>query len=120
MARKVRISIAIDSDHLKRIDRITATTKQSRSAWISAAIADSIGQDEALVKFMTDPLLAGTFTKALSQPGIFDHLAKAIGAELTDEQLRLFSDGLGTVADLAKGAGVRPQEPTAKKKKRRK
>lgn len=117
MARKITVTIAIDPEDVRRIDRITSVSKQSRSAWFREAIRDAIGQEEAAVKFFTDPLLRDTFTRLMSQPGVFSHIARAMGEELPDDQLQLFRDRLGGVLEPGKvPASVPAKKKRAKKK----
>lgn len=113
MARKITVTIAIDPEDVKRIDRITSVSKQSRSAWFREAIRDAIGQEEMAVKFFTDPVLRDTLTRVMSQPGVFSHIARAMGEDLPDEQLQLFRERLAGVIEA-------PAMPAAASKKKKK
>lgn len=106
MARKERVTIAIDGQMLKRIDRLAAAKKQSRSAWFSETIADGLDQEEAAVKVFTDPLLRETLVKAFSAPGMLQQFAAAVGDELSQDQLKLFESRIAGVVAESKAAPV--------------
>lgn len=117
MAKKLKISIAIDADDVRRIDHLASAQKVSRSAWFQNAIQDAIGQDEAAVKFFTDPLLRDTFVRVFSQPGVFAQMAKAMGEEVSPDQMHLFRDRLAGVVEPKKVSEVKkPRRPRGRKK----
>lgn len=115
MASKERVTIAIDGDLVKRIDMIASAKRQSRSAWFEQAARDAMDQEEAAVKFFSDPLLSGAFLKAFSQPGMLKNFAEVIGSDLEPDQLKLFEQ---RISGLVREPGLLKNKKLVKKGKR--
>lgn len=97
---KTRISIAIDRTLLKRLDRVAKTMRRSRSLIIGEACGQYLDGSETFVKLMTDPVAGKAIAKALMSEGALQSIAKAIGDDMTADQLRLFERQLN---QLTKG-----------------
>lgn len=89
---KTKVTLTLDTELVKRVDEIASAKRQSRSAWIEASMRESIDQDEAAVKFFSDPMLSGAFLKAFSEPGMLKQFAQTIGSDLEPDQLKLFGE----------------------------
>lgn len=98
MARKVKISVSVDENVLRRIDRVAKHKGTTRSAEISAACRDYVEDTEMMVKAFANTELREAFIRAFSAPEVVRQFASVMQEDLSDEQLRLFSDAMQKLA----------------------
>lgn len=92
MARKVKVSVSVDENLLRRIDRVAKHKRVSRSAEIETAVRDHLDSTEMMVKAFANDQLRDAFIRAFSAPDVVRQFAAVMQEDLSDEQLRLFSD----------------------------
>lgn len=99
MARqKIKLSVSITHELVKRLDRIAKAAGQSRSAMIERLIRDGVDDAETAVQAFTDPLLLQAFAGAFGNRDVLKAMASAVHEEMTDSQLDLFVDRLKGLA----------------------
>lgn len=97
MAKKLKIAIAISPDLLKRADKHAAGLRMSRSAFIEAALQDSMEDTEQFATAMGNSAVRNSFLSALQEPGVLKGLAEAMGAKLSPLDLASAKDMLGSM-----------------------
>lgn len=103
---KMLLTIYIDVDLVKRIDRLSSSEDVSRSKYVERVLADSIEQEELTVRTMTDPVVAPAMMKALASPEVMRAMLSMIRQDLTDEQLSLFQQTMHAASEqVQKRAG---------------
>ena len=101
-AKKVKISITVDADVLKRVDRLAKSLKENRSSVMGDLLADALEQNEAALKAASDPVLMGAFMRAMAEPGVMRGMAEAVRQDLTDDQLRMFTEAAEQIGHAGK------------------
>lgn len=106
MAKRKRIvTFSVDPDLVKKIDRVAKSLGMSRSEWIERSLRDSVAGDEIGVKVLLHPGFAEAFMKSLSNPQVLKGLARAMGEEVSDEQLELFGGLMRQVTEKDSPSG---------------
>lgn len=100
---KTKLSITIDPQILRRVERIAKAAGQSRSAMIERLIRDGVDDAETAVQAFTDPLLLQAFAGAFGNRDVLKAMASAVHEEMTDSQLDLFVDRLKGLAGSEAG-----------------
>jgi len=104
--KKGRITIAISGDLVRRVERMAQSEGRSRSDYIERVLEQAVSQDEVAVKALSDPTVGRALINTFSDPAVLQGLAKAIAADLDDDQLRLFDQKVNQILgtpDRAKG-----------------
>lgn len=112
MARvKQPVTIGLDGSLVKRIDRLAKAVGQSRSAWIEGQIRDAIDNEELGIQVLTDPVTSTVFASLFKDRDTLRGFARLLGEQLTDDQLRLFTDRVEKLVGKEKRASkVKPGE----------
>lgn len=111
--KRVKVSLTIAGDLLKRADAIAKAERTTRSRVIERCMADSLGQSELFVKLFGNPMLRDAFAGALGRPGVVRQLAEAMGEQVGPEQLELFERSMK--AAMATAAGEPPKARKGRK-----
>ena len=98
-AKKLKLSITLDAELTKRVDRLAKAAKSNRSKVIEDLVADALEQHETMLKAATDPVVMGAMMRAMSDPGVLRGIATAVRSDLTDEQLKLFTTAVETLGE---------------------
>ena len=98
MAKKLKVTIAIDGKLVHRVDRLAKARGISRSAMLCELVADVIGEEELFVKAANQPLLMQSLMRAFAQPGVLRQMAQVMGQDMSDEQLELFQRATSQLA----------------------
>lgn len=109
MITKTKISIAIDSDSLERIDAVAETRRQSRSEVISRILRNGVTQEENLLQTLEHPL-AGPLVGLLLNERVVQALAKIAGQEVPTDMLA----GAKKLDDVGKELRSRSRRPKTK------
>lgn len=101
MAQKLkkRVTITISPDVLRRVDRVAKAQRVSRSAWLEAAALSELGQAEMFVKVLQQPELVRSLLSTFANPAVLRQMAAAMGEEVTDEQMKLFTDTMQAISE---------------------
>ncbi len=92
MAARPHISISMEAEILKRVDKLVKLTKSNRSRLIQDLVSEGLDWNESSIRATSNPLVMGAFTRAMSEPGVMRGLATAMREDLTDEQMVLFGE----------------------------
>jgi hypothetical protein len=71
---------------------------------------EAIGQEELMAAAMSDPVVMPAITQALSKPEVLNALLRAMRADLTDEQMSLFSQGVKAAQEVIHGPPARAKK----------
>ena len=96
-AKKLKLSITLDAEVTKRVDRLAKATRSNRSAVLEALVIDALNQNEAAIKASADPVVMGAFMRAMTEPGVIRGVAEVLRHDLSDEQLKLFTEAAQAV-----------------------
>jgi predicted transcriptional regulator len=88
--KKLKTSVALDPDLIKRLDRVSRASRLSRSELITDLVCAGLDQAENLIKVTSDPVLMAALGKVLTDPGVVRNMVSGLRSELSDEQLELF------------------------------
>lgn len=99
---KRRVTITIAPDVLRRVDRVSKALRNNRSQWIENACKAELDQAELFVKISQQPELMRTMMSTFGDPKVMRQMAAAVSDEVTDEQMKLFADVMGTIAKESK------------------
>lgn len=100
-ATKTKVSIAMDRELHSWIARIAKAKRQSVSGLIEGLVREGIEQEELAVKVFSDPVLSQTLVKAFGNMDTLKTLASLLGDELSDDQLRLFTERVTGITSVA-------------------
>lgn len=120
MARvRRKISVSIDGDLVRRVERLAAAMHTSVSRVIETQIRDGLEQEELAVKVLTDSAVGPHLAKLAGNPEFLRGIVKLLGEDLADDQLKLFSDRMASaVVHTEEPAVVHKMRTTKKAKKR--
>lgn len=104
---KTTVTIAIDPELLKRIDKLAKAMAVSRSRFFELSMREHLADQELGIQAFTDPAIMGPMIKLLGNRDWLRAAAKAFGEEASDEQLTLFSRA---AEDLARKAEKRTKK----------
>lgn len=108
---KVKLSITLDASLAERVDRLAAATHQNRSAWIEGQIRNAIEDEELGVQVLTDPVASKMFASLFKDRETLRGLARLFGEQMSDDQLRLFTERLDKLTGREKRATkAKPRE----------
>ncbi len=111
MAKKLKVSVAIDGDLVKRLDRLGKAAQQSRSELICDLVLSGLEQAELIVKATSDPVLMGAMGRVMADPAVLRNMIAGLRSELSEEQLDLFKTRLdaltGVSSEVTKVLGVK-------------
>lgn len=96
---KVTASFSVDPDLLKQVDDLADAQSLSRSQLLEKWMKQAVEQEKQAAAVLSNPVLLEGFAKAFSAPGILKEMAKALGDELSDEQLELFHRTLSATVE---------------------
>lgn len=92
--KKSKVTIAVDPDVLRRVDRMADAQRLSRSAMIQRACEEMLEGSEGLVKAFSNPLIRDALLGAFKDREVLRQMAASMGQKLSDRQLDLFAKGL--------------------------
>ena len=113
------VTLSIPADVCERLDAVAGVRGMSRSKLVQTFIADGLGQEEAVVNVLTNPLLIDFFRKAFTTPGIVKQMAKAVGEEVDAGQLKLFGEMMDAASDAAQHTVMKQAKKQAKKTRKK-
>jgi len=91
MAAKIRISMSLKPDLVKRVDRLAKLEGLSRSSMTAQLLLDALEQQEMAIKATSDPVLMNAIARVMTEPGMMRAMFSGLRSELTDDQFQLFS-----------------------------
>ncbi len=98
---KLKTSISLDPDLVKRLDRVARASRQSRSQLITDLVVGGLEQTEVMIKATSDPVLMAAVGKVMGDPGVLRNMVSGLRSELSDEQLELFKSRLDSMTTEA-------------------
>lgn len=109
-----RVSLSLDEQVLKRIDRVAEAQQRSRSQTVEGLVLDGLQGVEGFVQMMGNPVLREHFAQALAQPGVLSELAATMGRQLDPGEMELFAETFEKLS--GKDTGEAARKATSKKK----
>ncbi len=110
MANKLKVSVALSPDLVRRLDRVARASGDSRSQLITDLVEGGLDQAEAMIKVTADPVMMGAIGRVMADPGVLRNMINGLRSELSDEQLALFKSRLdamtGVVNELPKARRI--------------
>ena len=103
--KKVKVSIAISPEVLKRVDRLAKVAGSNRSKMLQELVEDSIEQQEHIIKAATDPVLMNAMAKLMVEPGMLRAMTSALREDLTSDQLDLFKQHMAAIESRVRPVG---------------
>ena len=103
--KKVKVSIAISPEVLKRVDRLAKVAGSNRSKMLQELVEDSIEQQEHIIKAATDPVLMNAMAKLMVEPGMLRAMTSALREDLTSGQLDLFKQHMAAIESRVRPVG---------------
>lgn len=105
MAKRVPMGLSLDGKLMARVDRLAKAMGLTRSRYVENLVRDAIEDAELGVRAFSDPAIMGPLCEMLSKREWVQSCAKAMGAELGEDQLKLFTEAMGNVVLKSKGKG---------------
>ncbi|HKI82111.1 MAG TPA: hypothetical protein VKA04_10730 [Pseudodesulfovibrio sp.] len=102
MARKP-YSFSLEPGLIKRIDRLAKATSRSRSQTVEGLLQAELDANEALAAGWDNPVVREFFGGILRDPLLLGEIARSVGTEVDQKQLKLFNEALQ--GSLTKGKG---------------
>lgn len=93
----VRTSISFTPQLLRSVDRAAKRAGVSRSAWTRRACVEALESQDALSRVLQNDAIRTAMARVLGDPSVVRGFASQISEELSDDQLRLFSEQLREV-----------------------
>jgi metal-responsive CopG/Arc/MetJ family transcriptional regulator len=100
MARKLKVSVALSADLVKRLDRVARASGDSRSQLITDLVEGGLEQAETMIKVTSDRVMMGAIGRVMADPGVLRNMVNGLRSELSDEQLALFKSRLDAVTGV--------------------
>lgn len=94
--------MTIDQALLRRLDQVAKHKRVTRSAEIERAVRDHLDGTEMMVKAFANTELREAFIRAFSAPEVVRQFASVMQEDVSDEQLRLFSEAMERLAKRKK------------------
>jgi hypothetical protein len=82
----------------------------SRSQLITDIIEAGLDDEELVAKAVSDPVVFPAMVQAFAQPGVMRALLEAMKADVTEEQLNLFQQAVGTIEKNSPGKKAQIKE----------
>jgi predicted transcriptional regulator len=95
------MTIAIDPELKKRLDRLGKVAGQSRSELIGDLLLSVLEQAELVVKATSDPVLMGAIGRVMADPGVLRNMIVGLRSELSEDQLDLFKTRLDALTGVS-------------------
>jgi hypothetical protein len=92
--RKVKVSVALSPELIKRVDRMAKALGQSRSQVIEDLIDAGIQDSEITAAAMTNPVIVQALMGAFGRPDVIRQMASSMKQDLTEDQLHLFQNAM--------------------------
>lgn len=83
---------------LASIDALARSWHTTRSDAVKRILRNHIDTEKGAAAAFSNPVVAGAFAKAFSQPGVLRAMSEAIVDSVDDEQMELFNKGLESLA----------------------
>ena len=85
-ATKVRLTVTINTELVRRVDAAAAKLHQSRSAFMESLIRSSLVEADGVASVMSNPKLLNAFYAAFAVPGVLESFTTAFQNKLTREE----------------------------------
>lgn len=92
--KKLKVSIALTRDVVKRLDRLARAQSRSRSSIVQSFVLDGLDGAEMFVKAFSDPTVSAAFVQAFGDRDVLRSMTSAMREQMTDDQMDLFSETL--------------------------
>ena len=121
MAKRIRITISLDGNLAKRVERLARAARLSFSRQIELFVHDAVADSEMAVKVLSDPVLSQYVAKAFGNRDFIRGLLEQMKEDASPEQMKLVFEGISSIAANEPGASPVPApEPVRKKRGKRK
>ena len=98
-SEKGYLSVYIDADLLRRLDRLAAARDVSRSKLVEEMLLDQLGNSELHVAAMTNPTIVNALMGAMARPEVLRAMSSAMREDVDDEQLQLFQRAINAATE---------------------
>jgi hypothetical protein len=95
---RVRLSITVEPETRRRLDRLTKMRGETRSDVAEELMLSAMDQAELAAAATADPVVMGAFARAMSEPGVLRSMLGALREDLSDDQLALFTSRIGELS----------------------
>ncbi|MEI8196437.1 MAG: hypothetical protein WCI73_11050 [Phycisphaerae bacterium] len=106
---KMKVSVAIDDELLRRLDRIRDISRESRSQILDRMIRESIEGAEQFANMLANPKVREEMVKVFANPQIMQSFALAMGdkpSAVTSQKMVEAVESIGqTTEKIKKGKG---------------
>jgi hypothetical protein len=99
MANKERITITIDPDVLRRLDKVSDTRGEPRAAMIERILRNNIDGEESMMRDMENPVWRSLISTLLASESVVKAIATIAGENMPPERIREVQAGIKVQAE---------------------
>jgi hypothetical protein len=85
---KLKVSVAIESELVERLDKIAAITHESRSQVMERMVRDQIMSAEQFANLMANPQARAELIKQFANPEVLGPILRAMGEKQPPKKMR--------------------------------